>query len=285
MKPRDHRAYAYRPDLADASLRGQVEAASFVAPQPYRLASSLADLHLEPLATAHVGSQALFGEAVDVYDISDGWAWAQLEEDGYDGYLRADSLQPGRISTTHRVWATSTPLFPEPSLKAPTERFLHFWSQVAVVGETESYAEIADGGWVWKGHLRPLDAREPDFVATALRFLEAPYLWGGKTSRGLDCSALQQLALRAAGYDSPRDSDQQWEDDALGKALPPNSPRQRGDLLFWQGHCAIALDAQRIVNATAGWLSTLVEPFDEIDRRARADSPEGLLGIRRLELR
>lgn len=284
MTAHDRRLHAFRADLADAALRGQVEAARFVAPSPHYLAVPLADLHREPRADAEVESQALFGETVQVFDTADGWAWVQLEEDGYVGYLPAAALKPGQVEATHRVWATSTPLFPQATLKAPTERFLYFWSQVRVIGESGRYAEVEGGGWLWKDHLRPLAAREPDYVKTAQRFIEAPYLWGGKSSRGLDCSALQQLALRAAGHSAARDSDMQWAEGGagLGQVLAPDSPRQRGDLLFWQGHCAIALDAQQILNATAGHLATVIEPFDEIDGRARQDSPEGLLGLRRL---
>lgn len=284
MSRHDRRVHAYRADLADEALRGQVEAARFVAPQPHHLTVSLADLHRAPDADAEVQSQALFGETAQVFDTADGWAWVQLAEDGYVGYLPAEALKPGKRDATHRVWATSTPLFPQATLKAPTKQFLYFWSRVRVIGESGRYAEIEGGGWLWKDHLRPLDAREADFVATAQRFLEAPYLWGGKTSRGLDCSALQQLALRAAGYPAARDSDMQWADGGpgLGQVLAPDSPRQRGDLLFWRGHCAIALDERRILNATAGHLATVIEPFAEIDGRARQDSPEGLLGVRRL---
>ncbi len=281
MTLHDRRLNAYRPDLANVALRGQVEAKSFVSPQIYHLTAPLADLRKDPSDQAELGSQVLYGETVEVYDFAGGWAWAQLQEDGYVGYLHADYVQDGALAPTHRVWAVSTPLFPEPDLKSPTERFLYFWSQVEVVAERERYAEIAGGGWLWKGHLQPLEHREPDYVKTALRFLEAPYLWGGKTGRGLDCSALQQLALSAAGFDSVRDSDLQWAEGDLGPSLPPDAPRQRGDLLFWQGHCAIALDEQLIVNATAGYLTTLIEPFADIDARARQDSPEGLLGIRR----
>ncbi len=280
----DRRLNAYRPDLADLSLRGQVEAAHFVSPQTYHLTAPLADIRSTPNESAELTSQALFGETVQVYDMAGGWAWAQLQEDGYVGYLRAEGLQAGVSAPTHRVWAVSTPLFPEPDLKSPTERFLYFWSQVEVVGERGRYAEIAGGGWLWKGHLQPLDHCEPDYVMTALRFLEAPYLWGGKSARGLDCSSLQQLALRAAGFATARDSDMQLQDERAGAALPPDATRKRGDLLFWKGHCAIALDEQRIVNATAGYLTTLIEPFADIDARARQDSPEGLLGIRRPDL-
>ena len=278
----DRRLHPYRPDLAAAHLRGRVEAPAFAEPQAMRVVAPSAPLRREPRPDAPLDTEALMGEAVDVYERHEGWAWVQLKSDGYVGYLPDDALRADIPEPTHRVAALRSFVYPGPSIKLPPLAALSLGAAVEVVGETGDFLVLADGGHVFARHLVPLDHREPDFVAVAERFLHVPYLWGGKTSLGLDCSGLTQLALDAAGIASPRDSDLL---EAIGTGVAINdqlSELCRGDLVFWKGHVGILTDPQTLLHATAYTMTVFREPLREARDRIRAKSFGAITAIRRL---
>ncbi|MGE7416826.1 C40 family peptidase [Methylobacterium tarhaniae] len=267
----DPRLTPARPDLADERLRGQVEAARYVPGQPHRIAAPVAPLRRAPDPVAGLDSEALFGEAATVYDLRDGWAFAQLTADGYVGYLPAEALGPADPAPTHRVSSLRTFLYPAADLKRPALAALSLGARVTVAAQEGAYARLSDGRFAWAGHLAPLEAIEPDFAATALRFLGTPYLWGGRSSLGLDCSGLVQTALAAAGIPAPRDSDQQ--EAALGEAVPlcPDlAGLRRGDLVFWRGHVGMMLDESHLIHANGHHMAVAIEPLAEAERRIRA---------------
>ncbi|AWN48484.1 peptidase P60 [Methylobacterium terrae] len=266
----DPRLTPARPDLADERLRGRVEAARYVPGRPHRIGAPLAPLRRAPDPLAALDSEALRGEAVTVYDVRDGWAFAQLAADGYVGYLPAEALGPADPAPTHRVAAPRTFLYPAADLKRPVLGALSLGAGVTVDGLEGRYARLHGGGFVVAGHLAPVDAIEPDFAATALRFLGTPYLWGGRSSLGLDCSGLVQAALAAAGIRAPRDSDQQ--EAALGAPVPVAldlSGLRRGDLVFWRGHVGMMLDEARLIHANGHHMAVAVEPLAEAEGRIR----------------
>ncbi len=281
------RLNAYRPDLAAESLAGRVSAARFTAGRPAQVARGVAALRRAPAADAPQDTQLLSGEAVTVYDQAEGWAWVQNRTDGYVGYVESAALGTETIATTHSVKVPRSFLFPGPDLKLPPRDALTMTGRVAVVGVAGGYSEVEIGGrrgWVYSQHLAPEGEVEPDFVATALRFLGVPYLWGGKASGGLDCSGLVQVALARAGIPCPRDTDGQAA--SLGAALPREPGRtelQRGDLIYFPGHCAIALDAERVVNANAHAMMVSIEPLDALEARVKQESGgTGVTAVRRL---
>ncbi|WP_421708904.1 C40 family peptidase [Algihabitans sp.] len=278
MSRLDRRLHAFRDDLADARLRGRVEADRFVEGRAAALAVGATGLRREP--GGRFDSQVLFGEPLLVFEEKGGWAWVQSEADGYVGYLETTALAPRHATATHRVAVRSTLLFPEPDIKAPIREVLTLTTPLAVTGEEQRFA-VTPHGYIRADHLAPLSEPRLDYVETALDFLHTPYLWGGKSVAGVDCSGLLQLVLTAAGIACPRDTDIQEACAELGPPVDREAPRQRGDLIFWKGHVAIALDAERVVNATAHPLSTVVEPLAELDARARADSQDGITTVRR----
>lgn len=277
MKPLDPRLHAYRGDLAAEALSGQVEAARFVAGEPAQVCHGIVDLRRRPAADAPLDTQLLFGEAVTRYDTSDGWAWVQSREDGYVGYMEAAALSTSFAAPSHQVAVLRTFLYPEPDLKAPPLDCLSMASPVEVVTEQGAFCEVRAGAggtaWIYSRHLATLDDVVPDYTATAMEFLGAPYLWGGRGSLGLDCSALVQLALARAGIACQRDSDMQAE--SLGQALPyePGSYTPAyGDLIYSPGHVAIALDETRVVHANAHHMLVTIEPLADLLARVEAES-------------
>lgn len=282
----DRRITPFRPDLAARSLIGRVEARAFAEPEPARVVAASAPLRREPRPDAALDTEALKGERVDVYERHEGWAWVQLAGDGYVGYLPDDALRPDLAEPSHRVSALRTFVYPGPSMKLPPLETLSLGAQVAVAGESGDFSVLADGGHIFAGHLAPRDRFEPDFVAVAERFAHVPYLWGGKTSLGVDCSGLTQLALAAAGIASPRDSD--MLEAALGEAVPFDESLdelERGDLVFWKGHVGILTDPGTLLHATAYTMRVMAEPLRAARDRIRAKSFGAITSIRRLPSR
>ena len=261
--------------------------ARFSAGTPRRVRIGCASLKAAPDDGAEQASQLLFGETFTVYDEAAGWAWGQNASDGYVGYLRASALTADNHAPSHRVVALRSFLYPGPTLKRPPLDVLSLTSLVTVAGEAENgYLPLATGGWVFARHLAPLGRAEPDYVATALRLLETPYLWGGRSSLGIDCSALVQIALAAAGVAAPRDSDMQRGE--VGVSLGPvpadgaGVAFQRGDMVFFPGHVGIMLDGERLVHATAFAMAVTIEPLAAVISRTDPTRGGGLLAVRRL---
>ncbi len=275
----DRRVNAFRPDLADERLRGRVEAERFVAGTLRRIASASTPIRRAARSDGPIDSEALHGEIVRVFEETmEGWAFVQLATDDYVGYVSSDALGALEPAPTHRVSALRTFVYPEADLRKPPLGLLPFGASLVLAGEAVTrgtpYCLLPGGmGAVFATHVAPVDA-EPalDFVAVAERFLETPYLWGGRTSLGLDCSALVQLSLAAAGIKAPRDSDQQAA--SLGDVLADglDGERQRGDLVFWPGHVGILADAETLLHASGYQMEVVAEPLDEAVARIAASA-------------
>ena len=279
----DPRLTPARPDLAAKKLEGVVAAQRFVDGETYEIAAAQAPVREAPSADAELQTEALKGEQVTVYETRDGWAWGQLAADNYVGYLPASALAAPGPAATHRVAALRTFVFPGPSIKLPPTETLSFGCRLAVTHIDTEFATTAAGGYVPAMHLTPAAALETDFVAVAERFLGTPYLWGGKSSLGIDCSGLLQLALTACGVTCPRDTDMQEK--ALGHALAlPADPAElrRGDLIFWKGHLAIVRDPATVVHANASRnMAVAFEPTADAIVRIRVASGD-VTSVRRL---
>ena len=272
-----------RGDIAAKSLEGKVEAARFVEGALREVVAPQAPLRGEPRPDALLDTEALKGERVTVYESNEeGWSWGQLVDDGYVGWLPTDALRPAGAPPTHTVSALRTLVFPGPYIKLPPIETLSFGCRLPIARIDQPFAVTADNGFVPLLHLaRPVLSARRDFVAVAERFLGAPYLWGGKTSLGLDCSGLVQLALGAAASRAPR---QRHAGSRLGAPIEPAadlSDLVRGDLIFWDGHVAIVRDSATLIHANAHHMAVAIEPIAEAVARIRAAGAE-MSSVRRL---
>jgi hypothetical protein len=257
----DPRITPARPDLAAAHLRGKIAAERFVVGTEQEVVVGVAPLRKEPSHQAPLLTEALYGERVTIYETDEeGWAWGQLKSDSYVGWMPASALLAPQAEPTHRVSALRTLVFPGPSIKLPPTDALPLEARVAVVRQDDDLAVTATGGHIPARHLAPLHSKESDFVAVAERFVGTPYLWGGKSSVGIDCSGLVQVALSACGIACPRDSDMQ--EVTLGQPISL-AGLQRGDLVFWKGHVAIALGRNSMIHANAFHMAVAIEPVAE----------------------
>jgi hypothetical protein len=283
----DPRITPARHDLAASHLAGVVDAPRFIDGTPYEVGAPQAPLRSAPANEAPLLTEALKGERVTIYEVSeDGWAWGQLAGDGYVGFMPAAALRIPGPSPTHKVSALRSFVFPGPSIRLPPLETLSFGCRLAVARSDGPFAITDSGGYVPRLHLAPVGSMEADFVAVAERFLGTPYLWGGKTSLGIDCSGLVQLALAACGVACPRDTDMQEQ--AVGTALErpyPLDRLRRGDLLFWKGHVAIARDQATVVHANAsGHMAVAFEATAAAVARIRTATDSDVTSVRRLPM-
>jgi cell wall-associated NlpC family hydrolase len=272
LTARDARLHAFRSDLADARLKGEVAADRFVAGRPARIAASVADVRKAPSPDAGVNTQLLFGDDVLVFEDVEGWAWLQAERDGYVGYVPDTLLSARDHAPTHVVSVPRTFLYPGPDLRLPLSGLLSMGSAVTVAGSAETrgthYALLPSGEAVISGHLRPVGVPAADYVAVAETFLGTPYLWGGASGFGIDCSGLVQLAMHMAGRQVLRDSDMQAA--TIGEPLDPGpdfAGLRRGDLVFWKGHVAIMTDPETMIHANGRTMLVSREGFKEAAAR------------------
>ncbi|WP_420407991.1 NlpC/P60 family protein [Hoeflea sp.] len=277
-KALDRRLHAFRPDLADVRLETVVSAERYVEGTAAQVATPLAKLHPQPDPGSSIDTEALFGETLRVFDSHEGWAWVQLDADGYVGYLPERCLSGSPITTTHMVLKPRSFVYPGPDLRFPPVHALSMGSRVEVSGYSDTrgteYAVLADGTAMIASHLMRLENTPlADPVDVASMFLETPYLWGGRSGFGIDCSGLVQMALAMTGRKAPRDSDQQAA--GLGEAIDPAvDGLRRGDLVFWKGHVGFLEDEQTLLHASGGTMTVTREPLAAaIDRIARLYGP------------
>lgn len=257
----DRRLHAYRPDLADARLAGLVHAQSYSAGEPASVAAPLADLRPVPDIASGIDTQLLFGEPLRVFERKDGWAWVQAEEDGYVGYLPLEHLAEA-FQPTHWISVPRTFVYPRAELRTVPLHALSLGSRITVVGEAETrgtrYLLLEGGGAIIARHAVPItEPMDADYVSIALGFLHTPYLWGGRSGFGIDCSGLVQLAMMGAGIKAPRDSDMQGR---FGEPIERHA-LQRGDLVFWKGHVGIMEDSEMMLHANGHTMSVAREPL------------------------
>jgi cell wall-associated NlpC family hydrolase len=268
----DPRLNPFRPEIAAKHLQGQVAAKRFVEGVRHQVIEPIADVRRSPAHEATLDTQALLGERVIIYETTDeGWAWGQLETDGYVGWLSANALGPSGPAPTHKVAVPRTLGFPGPDIKLPPMTALPMGATLTIVRQDERFAADALGWHYPATHLVQIKAKQPDFVAVAETMLGAPYLWGGKTVLGIDCSGLVQVALQAAGIACLRDS--YMQELALGK-LSSRGELRRGDLVFWKGHVAIARDADTLIHANAHHMMVAIEPTAAAVSRIKAAGSE-----------
>ncbi|MBI2717141.1 MAG: C40 family peptidase [Rhizobiales bacterium] len=282
MNALDQRLNAWRPDLADARLKGSVEAERFVEGLVMQVREAVVPVRRAPHVEARQLTQALLGERLKVFEEREGWSFVQLLADGYVGYVAATAIAPDPVPPTHRIAVPLTYLYPAADLKSQPALAVTLNAEVTVQSVEGSYARLADGRFAFAPHLRALSEFETDFVVVAERFLHVPYYWGGKSALGLDCSGLVQLALNACGMACPRDSDMQERD--LGRAVAFAGPGglRRGDLIFWKGHVGIMADGASLLHANGHHLMVVREPVAEAIARIAA-SGSIITSVRRLQ--
>lgn len=273
----DRRTTPANGRVAHVSLKGKVAAERFTSGDPARVAVPLADLLAGPDGPRD--RQVLMGETVLVLERHQGLAFVRADKDGYCGYLPEAVLGAARAAT-HRVSAPATHLYPAADMKVREVAALSLGARLTVVAEHPKFLETAEGLFVPRPHLCPLGQWADDPAGVAESLIGTPYLWGGNSRAGIDCSGLVQAALTACGMTCPGDSDLQ--EPVLGTPLAADAPRRRGDLLFWKGHVAMAVSATRLIHANAHRMAVSYEETDAALARIAAQGEGPVTSVRRL---
>ena len=250
-----------------------------------RVCTDVAKIGMSPEVGGGVATEALFGEDVECFSVADGFTQVRCMRDGYVGWMPSEHLATPGSELSHRVTALRTFAYAEANLKSAAGVALSFGSQVCVTRTDGDYAECNGAGWVHTAHLQPLSAPFSDDPARiAEQYVHTPYLWGGRSGLGLDCSGLVQQAFEAAGVMIPRDSDMQfaWAGDNIPDWTAPGA-LQRGDLVFWDGHVGIMLAPDTLLHANASHMAVAAEPLAEAIERIKSKYAAPI-GARRIDL-
>jgi cell wall-associated NlpC family hydrolase len=280
----DPRITPTRGDVAADWLDGYLKAERFVKPIPHTIGCDFVSLYKEPDDNKPIQTQLLYGESFDVLDEKNGWLWGQNLTDGYVGYIKNDRVTKGKHHPTHQVVNIGSWGFERKDLKSKPLQYYSFGALVEVVDMEERFAELSDGSFVMVSHLRAIDAPDTEPVSHAFRFLGVPYLWGGRSAVGLDCSSLIQLCMAQCNIAIPRDADLQYR--SIGKEIAANLGEAQlmpGDLVFWPGHVAMLIDRSNIIHANTRSMAVSIDELAEFARWKGENEGQSIKAIKRLE--
>ena len=284
----DTRTTAIRGDLADVKLAGRLFAPHYAVPQIYRCVRSMVSMHDLPNAQSRAVSELIYGETFALLDVTNGFAWGYSLHDDYMGHVARGALAAIADAPTHVVHAGAALLFAEPDIKAPVKMRLPMGARL-ICTSVDCSADrdkkvsgflATDGGYIHKHHVCANGEVQGDSAEIARRFMGVPYLWGGRSGDGLDCSGLVQIVLAMQGIIAPRDSDQQMA--ALGTCLDPDAPLQRGDIVFFPGHVGFMTDPDTLIHANAHAMRVCEEPLCDVIARFPDDTAQTVLASKRL---
>jgi cell wall-associated NlpC family hydrolase len=270
----DRRLWPATSKVAHSSLRGRLDGVAFTDGENGEIAVPLANLCAAP--NGALDRQLLLGEGFCILERSDSHAFGFARKDGYCGWLKLADLCS--ISAKSHWLAAPSHLYPQPVVQAPPIMALPMGARVQVTGVSGNFAQTPLG-FIPLPHLRALGDWAQDAVTVAETFLGCPYLWGGNSHAGIDCSGLIQAALMACGMACPSDSDLQQ---SLGVGLPTDTPFMRGDLLFWRGHVAMVADSARLIHANGHTMSVAFEDITSCIARIKAAGGGGVTHLRRM---
>ncbi len=264
MADKDSRLYAFRDDLADQRLKTEIVAQRFVQGEKKRVNTPVAGLFKESNTQSERQTECLLGEELLIFEQGETMSWGQSLKDGYVGYIDTTVLCTSNIKQTHVVSVPRTFQYFQADLRGPMEYPLSMGSKVSVVDETEvrgtMYSILKSGKAIISCHLSPIGRVYEDYVTVAETFIRTPYLWGGVSGFGIDCSGLVQLSMMMTDQMVLRDADMQEK--TIGRQLTDNDKLQRGDLIFWKGHVAIMVDHENIIHANGFSMDVMIEPLE-----------------------
>ena len=203
---------------------------------------------------SEVTSQILYGEKFKILSKNKEWIKIKSSFDNYIGYIQNKNYIDKHFPK-YKIYSLKANIFSKPNKK--TKKFLPFGSKVDLINENKNHIEFEKNKWLKKSDLKKIDHKEINFNKIFKLFLKTKYVWGGKTYRGIDCSALLQIFYYYNNKFFPRDTKDQI------KYLKGNLKRnyQKGDIIFWKGHVAMCLNSKQLIHAYGPEKKVLIMPI------------------------
>lgn len=268
MKEFDKRRFIISDGFIEPALASQFPDKTVLEPSIAHIRVNLADIYNNTSTEKQLSTQAMLGEKIEIYQEEENHYWCRLVKDGYVGFIDKFSITKTPVSDFKTITVPRAFAFAEPSIKTTDPVVLYAQSNIEIFEQDESF-NTTTHGFIPNQYFEH-NTENRDFTSFAGQYISAPYLWGGKTIDGLDCSALVQLALQSINIECPRDSDQQCEHFKEFSIEFENLAKihfQRGDLLFWSGHVAICSAQNELLHANAHFMRTIKEPLDKALQR------------------
>jgi cell wall-associated NlpC family hydrolase len=222
---------------------------------------NLSNIYRKPSEISEVTSQILYGEKFQILSENKNWIKIKLSFDNYIGYIKnknyANSHKP-----THKVFILKASIFNK--LNHKTKYFLPFASRISIIQENKKFLEFEKNKWIKKTDIKKINHVEKDYLKILKLFLKTKYIWGGKTYKGIDCSAVLQLLYYYNNKFYPRDTKDQLR---YSKSNINREKFKKGDVIFWKGHVAICINAKKLIHAYGPEKKVLIMPIKKTIHR------------------
>ena len=222
---------------------------------------SYSNIYKKPLKTSEVTSQIMYGEKFKILSKTKNWIKIKTLFDNYQGFIK-NSNYVDKFNPNYKVSAIKARIFKKPRIR--TNNWLPFASKLSVLETNRNYLKIEKNKWVKKTDIKKLNHKEKNFIKIFKKFLSVKYVWGGKTFKGIDCSALLQIFFYYNDSFYPRDTKDQIK---FTKKNLKKRKFKKGDIIFWKGHVAICLNSKQLIHAYGPEKKVIIMPIIETINR------------------